>query len=342
MRIVLDAMGSDAGATPLVEGAVTAAKRLGCDILLTGKQHTLKRFLRHFHYTGSHIEVAPCSQTVGMGDNPTDSLQLRDSSIAVAARLVREGQADALVSAGNTGATLAHCLTSWGRLKGINRPGIATLMPTPRHPCLLLDVGANVDCKPKNLVDFALMGSVYAREILGRSNPKVGLLSVGAERTKGNALTLCAYALLESSHLNFVGNIEGEQFFAGEVDVLVCDGFVGNVVLKACEAAAKMIMGGVKGAMKKNVFSLAGALLLAPSIRRFRKTIDQSEYGGAPLLGLRGICIIGHGASSPKAVANAIRVATEAVRHNLNEKISAEAERVSEDIGDASAAAAQG
>jgi glycerol-3-phosphate acyltransferase PlsX len=332
-------MGSDAGPTPLVEGAVMAAKRYDCKILLVGRRHSLGRLLHPFRYSGDKIEIVPCSQTVRMDANPRASLKLTDSSIAVATRLVAEGKADAMVSAGATGATKAHALIGLRRLEGIRREAIAMLMPTSKSPCLILDVGANVDCKPRHLVDFAIMGTVYARTVLGRKNPRVGLLSVGEEPGKGNALTLATYDLLQKSHLNFIGNVEGKHLFKGKVDVLVCDGFVGNVVLKVCESLAKMIIGGVKGAMKKNVLTMAGALMLLPGMRKFHKKVDHSEYGGAPLLGLNGVCIIGHGASNAKAVMNAIRVAIESVNQNINYHIGEELRAISSEIGTESNAA---
>ncbi|MBN1868539.1 phosphate acyltransferase PlsX [Candidatus Sumerlaeota bacterium] len=332
MRIALDAMGSDVGPTPLVEGAVMAAKRFDCKILLVGRRHSLGRLLRFYRYAGDKIEIVPCSQTVRMDANPRASLKLSDSSIAVATRLVAEGRADAMVSAGATGATKAHALLGLRRLEGIRREAIATLMPTSKKPCLILDVGANVDCKPRHLVDFAIMGSVYARTVLGRKNPRVGILSVGEEPSKGNALTLATYALLKQSHLNFIGNVEGRHLFKGKVDVLVCDGFVGNVVLKVCESVAKMILMGVKGAMKKNVLTMAGALTLLPGMRKFHKKVDHSEYGGAPLLGLNGVCIIAHGSSNAKAVMNAVRVAVESVDQDVNRHIREEIEAISAEI----------
>jgi phosphate acyltransferase len=333
MKIALDAMGSDAGATPLVEGAVQAVKRYPCEVLLVGKQHTLNRLLRHFRYKGDKIHVVPCKEVVRMGEHPRESLLKKDSPIAVGARLVAEGKADALVSAGNTGTTLAHAMRSWRRLKGVKRPGIAMLMPTAANPCLSIDVGANVDCKARHLVDFALMGAVYSRQILGCSDPRVGLLCVGEERTKGNALTLETYELLEKCHLNFLGNVEPGDVFEGKVDVLVCDGFVGNVFLKTSESIAKMIMKAVKGAMTKNVLSMAGALMVSPGIRQFRKKVDHSEYGGAALVGLEHVCIIGHGGSNAKAVMNAIRVAKESVERDLNRIISQELEKADAEIG---------
>ena len=335
MRIALDAMGSDAGATPLVEGAIHAVKRYPCEVLLVGKQHTLNRLLRHFRYKGDRIQVVPCQEVVGMGDLPRESLLKKDSSISVGVRLVAEGKADALVSAGNTGSTLAHAMRRWRRLKGVKRPGIAILIPTTAKPCLTIDVGANMDCKPRHLVDFALMGSVYSRQILGCENPGVGLLSVGGERSKGNELTLATYELLEKCHLRFLGNVEPGDVFDGKVDVLVCDGFVGNVFLKTSESLARMIMRAVKGAMTKNVLSMAGALMVSPGMRQFKKKVDHSEYGGAALIGLEHVCIIGHGGSTAKAIMNAIRVAKESVERELNRIISQELERVAAELEDA-------
>jgi glycerol-3-phosphate acyltransferase PlsX len=328
MKIALDALGGDAGATPLVEGAVMAARKFPGKILLVGRQHSLRRLLRHFKYKGRRIQIVPCSDSVKMSTSPTDSLKQKQSSIAVAARLVREGEAHGIVSAGNTGAALAHSLSSWRRLKGCSRPGIAAVMPVPERPCLLLDVGANVDCRPRHLLDFAVMGSVYSREVLGCKNPEIGLLSVGEEPSKGNELTRETYTALQNSHLNFVGNVEGRDVFNASVDVIVCDGFVGNVLLKFGEGLASMIMTGVKGAMKRNVFSLAGALMVSPGMRKFKKQIDYAEYGGAPLLGLNGVCIISHGSSNPRAVMNAIRVARESVEHSLNDRILTELKKV--------------
>ena len=337
MRIALDAMGSDAGATPLVEGAILAAKRFAIPVVLAGKQHTLRRLLRHFRYEGGLIDIEPCTEVVRMGEHPRDSLAKRDSSVAVAARLVQEKRADAMVSAGNSGSTLAHAMTCWRRLKGISRPGIATLMPTRKGSCLVMDVGANVDCKPRHLVDFALMGSIYMREIMGRPKPRVGVLSVGEEPSKGNALTLATHRLLQTSHLNFIGNVQGNDLFKGVADVVVCDGFVGNVLLKTSEGVAKMIMTGIKGAMTKNVLAMVGALMVSPGMRSFKKKIDYSEYGGAPLLGLNGVCIITHGAADSKAVMNAIRAAAEAVNHQVNRSIAEEVRQITEEIKDVSA-----
>lgn len=319
MKIALDAMGCDAGATPLVEGAIQAVKRFhACEVLLCGKKHSLGRLLRYFRYTGDRIHIVPCTEVVFMGESPRESLLKRDSPIAVGVRLVKEKKADAVVSVGNTGSSLAHCMRSWRRIPGIKRPGIASPMPTEKDPCLIIDAGANVDCKPQHLVGFAVMGSVYMQRVMKRENPRIGLLSVGEERGKGNALTLATLELLEKSHLNFIGNVEPGDVLKGKVDVLVCDGFVGNVFLKTSESVAKLVMGGIKGAISKNVVSLAGGLMVRPSMREFKKKVDHSEYGGAPLLGLEHVCIVGHGSSNTVAVFNAIRVASEFVERNTN------------------------
>jgi glycerol-3-phosphate acyltransferase PlsX len=305
-----------------------AVNRFPCEVYLAGREHSLRRLLKHFRYKGDQIHIVPCTEVVHMSDSPAESLQKKNSSISVAAKLVAKGEADALVSAGNTGSTLAHAMRNWKRIPGIKRPGIATLMPSNNQPALVIDVGANVDCKARNLLEFAMMGSVYASAILGRKNPRVGILSVGEERTKGNAVTLETYELLEKSHLNFVGNVEPEDVFAGALDVVTCDGFVGNVLLKVAESVAHLLLSNVKGAMTKNVFTLAGALMISPGLRDIKRKVDNSEYGGAPLLGLEHVCIIGHGAATPKAVMNAIRVAVDSVEKNVVGRISRDANSI--------------
>jgi phosphate acyltransferase len=336
MKIALDAMGNDASATPLVEGAILASKRFhDCEILLCGKQHSLGRLLRYFRYTGDRLHIVPCSEVVHMGESPRESLLKKDSPIAVGVRLVKEGKADAVVSVGNTGSSLAHCMRSWKRLPGIKRPGIAVLMPSDVDPYLVVDIGANVDCKAQHLLGFAVMGSVYMEHIVGRKKPRIGLLCVGEERSKGNALTLETFDLLEKSHLNFIGNIEPSDVLMGKVDILVCDGFVGNIYLKTSEAIAKMVMGGLKGAIKKNVLSLAGGLMVKPGMREFRKKVDHTEYGGAQLLGLEHVCVIGHGSSNTNAVMNAIRVAHEFVERKTNDRIIEELKSVDMEVHDA-------
>jgi glycerol-3-phosphate acyltransferase PlsX len=256
-----------------------------------------------------------------MDEQPHQSLKKENSSISVAARLVHEKQADAVVSPGNTGATMAACMVTWKRLPGISRPAIATLLPHPKRPCLLLDVGANVDCKGRNLLHFAIMGSTYARYVLHRRNPQVGILSNGEEDCKGTEMVKEAGAFLRASTLNFAGNAEGRDLMRGAFDVVVCDGFVGNVVLKFGEGLAEFIMTNLKDEVRRSVIAKVGALTMLPALQRFRKQVDHAEYGGAPLLGLNGVCIICHGSSRAKAIRNAIRVASEQVSLRVNHHI---------------------
>jgi glycerol-3-phosphate acyltransferase PlsX len=254
-----------------------------------------------------------------MHESPTMAVKTkRDSSIVVGSKALKEGEVEAFVSAGNTGAVMASSLMNLGRLKGISRPAIATLIPTLEGASILLDVGANVDCKPKHLLQFAMMGDVYARHIMGNTNPKIGLLSIGEEDGKGNALTSHAFKLLKASSLNFIGNVEGRDIVNGKVDVIVCDGFTGNVVLKFGESLAEMVLGFLKRELSKNISLRLGAYLAKPAFKKFKKLVDYSEYGGAPLLGVKGVCIICHGASSSKAVKNGIRVACEFINHQVN------------------------
>jgi glycerol-3-phosphate acyltransferase PlsX len=242
----------------------------------------------------------------------------------VAADLVKSGQADGVVSAGNTAATMAISKLRWRMLPGISRPAIAAIIPSQTHPCILLDVGANVDCKPVHLLHFGAMGAVYARDILGRKNPEIGLLSIGEEEIKGNAQTAAAFDLFEESKLNFIGNVEGRDILNGRCDVIVCDGFVGNIVLKFGEALAEHILTHLKGRMKASIISSLAALAMRSTLRQFKAAMDPDEFGGAPLLGVNGACIICHGASNEKAIMNAIRVAGEFANNHVNDHIVAD------------------
>jgi glycerol-3-phosphate acyltransferase PlsX len=261
-------------------------------------------------------------ERIAMGDAGAQSVRRkRRSSIAVCASLVKEGAAQALVSAGNTGAVVAASQLTWRRLPGVERPAIATFVPTDRGGCVLLDVGANSDCKPSHLVQFALMGEVYARHMLGQESPRVGLLNIGEESTKGNELSQVAHRLLSASDVPFVGNVEGRDIFRGAADVVVCDGFTGNVVLKFSESIIELLGTLMRREVTRDLRSKLGALILRPAFRRLVKDLDYSEYGGAPLIGVNGVCIIAHGSSSPKAIMNAIRVSAEWVHHRLNDAI---------------------
>jgi glycerol-3-phosphate acyltransferase PlsX len=321
MKIAVDAMGTDYGPRTVVEGAVLAVQSLGIEIVLVGDERSISRLLKAMRFKSPKLSIVHAGEVVSMKDAPAESLKKRGSSIAVAAQLVAHKEAAALVSAGNTGATVAATLTRWRKLPGIHRPAIATLLPTKKQPVVLLDVGANVDCKPIHLYQFALMGSVYVRHVLGRNNPRVGLLNIGSEEGKGDDLTLQTYPLLKSSSLNFAGNVEGRDILSGQFDVVVCDGFVGNALLKFGEGAAELILSSLKGELSKNVVTYLCAMAVKPAFKRFMKTVDYTEYGGAPLLGVNGVCIIGHGSSNPRAIMNAIRAAREAIEHHLNDHI---------------------
>ena len=321
--VALDAMGGDAGPAVNVEGAVAAARELGLGVILVGVQEEIRRHLDRHDLRGLPIKVRHASEVVEMGDSPSTALRKKkDSSIRVAVDLVRSGDADAVVSAGNTGAVMAITLVVLGPLAGVERPAIAAALPTLAGHAILLDVGANVDCKPRHLVQFAIMGNVYARQVLGKARPRVGLLSIGEEETKGNELTKEAFrALEEEPGIEFIGNVEGVDVFKGHADVVVCDGFTGNVALKIGESVAETIMALVREEVTADLRSRAGALLLKPAFDRLRRRLDYSEVGGAPLLGVNGVTIISHGRSSAKAIRNALRVAADCVTSRVLDNI---------------------
>jgi glycerol-3-phosphate acyltransferase PlsX len=304
-----------------VEGAMKASQRYDYNLFLVGNERYIRRLLMARRFESPNIKIIPSTENVEMGESPKNSLKKRDSSIAISVGLVKEGKADAVISAGNTGAVMASCLMGWRPLPGINRPAIASLLPSQKHPVVLIDAGANVDSKPANLVQFAVMGHCYSHFVLGRTKPRIGLLNIGEEPTKGNELTLAANKLLSETHLNFRGNAEGRDIISGKFDVIVCDGFIGNIVLKFAEGIAGMILGSIKGEIAKSIISRLAAIGVMPAFKSFKKRVDYSEYGGAPLLGLNGTCIICHGISDHKAIMNAIRVAGEIVNHNLNRRI---------------------
>ncbi|KPL06483.1 hypothetical protein AMJ85_10405 [candidate division BRC1 bacterium SM23_51] len=321
MRIALDAMGSDRGAEVTVDGAILALKRMDAEIALVGDQAVLEPLLATRAVQDCRLQIVHASQVVGMYERPKDSLRKTDSSIAAAMRLVKSGEADAVVSAGHTGATAAAAIMTWRALPGIKRPAIASAIPTREKPMILLDVGATVNCKPIHLYQFAVMGSALAEHVMGVARPRVGLLNIGEEASKGNQVTLRAGQLLAESDLNFRGNAEGRELVGGNFDVLVCDGFVGNIILKFAEALAEWLIVSLKGEVGKSALATLGGLAMKPIFRSFKRRVDYSEYGGAPLLGLNGVCIICHGSSNAKAIANALRVAGETVRHELNRHI---------------------
>jgi glycerol-3-phosphate acyltransferase PlsX len=333
VTVAVDAMGGDHGPAPIIEGAIQAAKlsKGRYKVVLVGDEVAIKTELaqgvgkdefEEDDLKKYGVEVVHASQTVEMHESPTDALRRkRDSSILVGLRLQKENKAQAFISTGNTGAVMAASLFELGRLKGVSRPAIASFMPTEHGGCILIDVGANMDCKPHHLLQFAFMGSSYAQYVFDRSNPKVGLLSVGEEKSKGSEIIQKAHELLSASKLNFIGNIEGKDILKGTADVVVCDGFIGNIILKFAESVVRMFYGSIKRYIYTSIFAQLGALLLKPALKKFAQDLDYEEYGGAPLLGVNGVCIICHGRSSAKAIKNAVMVATRCVSHRVNDHI---------------------
>src|SRR5271155_2991726 len=324
--IALDAMGGDHAPRAEVEGAIMAARELDVRVLLVGIEATVRQELNRHRYRLSSIDVVNATEVISMTDSPSQAFRRKkDSSLHVAAKLVRDGKADALVSTGNTGAVMTVARFVLGTLPSVDRPALAAAFPNMKDKItVILDVGANVDSKPEQLRQFAVMGEIYFRAIWGVKRPRVALLSIGEEEMKGNELTREASNLLKQSSLNFAGNVEGRDVFRGNVDVIVCDGFIGNVALKLSEGLVEHIGGMLKKAIKSSLTSQLGYALAKRAFDALRKRTDYSEYGGAPLLGVRGITIIGHGRSNANAIKNAIRVASELCRSRVNEKIEQE------------------
>ncbi len=328
MRIAVDAMGGDYAPQEIVAGALLAAQSFASEdtaksniqILLVGRSDLLQKYLPSALPPG--VQVIPASETIEMGDLPVDALRKkRDASLVVAAQMVKNGEADALVSAGNTGAVTAAAHLLWRCLPGVARPAIATVLPKEEGKFILIDSGATVDCTPQNLLQFALMGQAYA-EVLGSRDPKVGLLNIGEEETKGNSLTKQAYALLKERLPQFIGNVEGKTLFDGPHDVVVCDGFVGNVALKTAQGTSSLLKKMFKDAMPQNpFFRLLVGYALKPGWERIKTKTDYAEYGGAPLLGVRGLCFICHGHSNARAIKNAICQVVKEYEYHLNERI---------------------
>jgi len=322
MKIAVDAMGGDYAPAVVVEGAIAAVKEYGLEILLVGHIPTLEKMLAEYRYSGFGIQLHPASEVIEMDDAAAVSVRKKkDSSIVVGLNLVRDGQADAFFSAGNTGAVACAAILTLGLLPGIERPGIGIVMPTLDNPSMVIDVGANINPKPVHLLQYGIMADTYMRKIFNRNNPTVGLLNVGEEETKGTDFLKESYELLEQSHLNFIGNVEGKDLFSGKCDIIICDGFVGNVALKVTESVAETLHEFLKRHLMGNFWNILGVMLLKGSLRRFKRDIDYAEYGGAPLLGVNGVVIIGHGRSNIKAIKNAIRVAKEEVERNVNKEI---------------------
>lgn len=330
MRIAVDAMGGDFAPTEIVAGAVDAARDLpGIDqIILVGDESAIRRELAQYPVFPK-IEIRHAAEVVGMDESAAQAIRKKkDNSISRIIDLVKNGEADGAVSAGNTGGMVVASTLKLRTLEGILRPAIATVMPTQGRPVILIDAGANVSCDPAMLLQFGVMGSVYSREILGVARPVVGLLSIGGEDIKGNDVTREAFRLMRASPLNFRGNVEGHDLFRGETDVVVCDGFVGNVVLKTAESVAHAIGAWLKQELVRNPIRMVGALLLRNGLKQMKRRMDPEMYGGAPLLGVNGVSIITHGSSSRRAIYHAIRVTRESVGHNVNQHIVEEIKRL--------------
>jgi len=322
-------MGSDRAPKPEVEGAILAARQCDVNVVLVGKEDLLRAELRNHptaHFLSNDISIVNAREVIGMDEKAAQAVRSkRDSSLRVGLRLVREGKAAGFITAGNTGAAMASAKMVLGALPGVDRPALAAVFPTAKGTAaILLDVGANVDSKPQNLEQFAVMGEVYFRKIFGVTNPRVGVLSIGEEEGKGNDLTRHAYQLIKHLPLNFAGNVEGRDLYNGNVDVIVCDGFVGNVALKISEGLAEVVRYMLKESLNATISRQVGFLLSRRAFAEFKKRLDYSEYGGAPLLGVKGVCIIGHGSSNANAIKNAIRVAAEFAERGINQQIAEE------------------
>lgn len=330
MKIALDAMGGDFGPPNLVAGAAMALREYPRieKLYLVGDTAQIEAELTKQRCSDGRIEIVHSTQVVGMSDKAVESVRRKkDSSISRAVDLVKHGSADAVVSAGHTGAAVASTTIKLRTLPGVERPGIASIIPTESNVFVLIDAGANVDARPMHLLQYGIMGSVYSRHVLGYENPSIGLMSIGDEDVKGTEFTKEVFKMLKQSSLNFRGNVEGHDLFAHPVEVVVCDGFVGNVILKTCEAVGDAIFKWLKHELTKNAKRIAGAYLAQNAFRTIKKKVNYEEYGGSPLLGVNGICIIAHGASTPLAVKNALRVAAESIEHEVNPHIVEEVRR---------------
>ena len=324
MRIAVDAMGGDFAPKEIVQGALDAARKYDCEIVLIGDEEKIRAELHGADLDALRISIVHAAEVIGMDEHPAEAVRSKkDSSIVVATRLVKEGSCDAVLSAGSTGAAVAAAQLVLHRIRGVGRPTIATPMPTPDGVTLMLDSGANVDSKPEHLVQSAVMGSLYAQHVFGIARPRVGLLNIGEEETKGNEQAKETYQLLKAEpNVYFTGNAEGRDVPKGSFDVVVCDGFVGNVVLKFAEGLAKTILGLIQEEIRgAGLMAKIGALLLMPTLRRLGKRLDVREYGGAPLLGVNGCCVIGHGSSDAKSIASAIGVTVDYVNGKVLDQI---------------------
>ena len=318
MRIVLDAMGSDSHPEPEIQAAVEASKYLRDEIILVGREDDIHARLRLLTLSYPTIRVVNASEVLEMTDKPAENARRKSqNSMAVGMDMLKSGEGDVFITAGNTGGAMASALFRLGRIRGVKRPALSGLFPVRGGYCVVLDIGANAECKPEFLLQFAIMGSIYAHKVLGKNNPRVALLSNGEEPGKGNQLVKETYPLIQASGLNFIGNVEGKELFGGEADVVVTDGFTGNILLKSSEATAKMLIDMLRSSLTSSVRTKAGALLAKPAFDGIKKMMDPGEVGAAPLLGVNGLVFIGHGRSDSRAMYNAIRVAKQAVDTDL-------------------------
>ena len=326
LTIAVDAMGGDHAPKSEVEGAVQAARTLGVRVILVGRQELVRQELRkHEGYADLPIEIEHANDVITMEDATQVVRTKKDSSLRIASRMVRDGRAQGLVSAGNTGAVMATAKIVQGVVPGVTRPALAAVFPTVKgNPAIMVDVGANVDCSPRMLAQFAVMGEIYSRIILRRPKPRVGILSIGEEDHKGNDLTRAAKELIKEMNLNFLGNVEGRDLYGGDVDVIVCDGFIGNVALKVSEGLGDMVKELLRDSLESTITGKIGYAISKNAFAEFKKRLDYSEYGGAPLLGVRGVCIISHGRANGNAIKNAIRVAAEFSEGKVNQVIEEE------------------
>jgi len=318
MRIALDAMGGDHAPAVVVEGGIQAAREYGLEIILVGKAQIIKKEMAKYDISGLSLPIVPASEVLEMDEEPAMAARAKkDSSMAVGLRMVKKGQADAFASAGNSGGVLVTALFTLGRLKGVKRPALSSVIPAKTGFSFILDLGGNTDCKPEWLLQFGIMGSIYAEKVLGIENPRVAILSNGEEEGKGNQLVKETTPLLRGSHLNFIGNVEGKDLVTGMADVIVTDGFTGNVAVKTAEGVADMLLSLLKDEIKKRPQAVLGALLAQGAFKEVKRRLDYSEYGGAPLLGVKGVVIVGHGRSNATAIKNMVRTAAEAARGDM-------------------------
>lgn len=332
MKIAVDGMGGDNAPGEIIKGCIDAINEFDLEIFLTGQKEKLEEVLKEQNFDNNKLHIVHASEIITNEDKPVKAVRKKkDSSMIVGLNLLKQGEVDAFISAGNTGALLAGSLFRLGRIKGVDRPAIASVYPTSKGISLLVDAGANAECKSRNLLEFGLMGSVYADKVLGKKNPSIGLVNIGTEEGKGTPLVKESFELFSKTNLNFYGNVEGRDLPSGIVDVIVCDGFVGNIILKLTEGVGMTIMSMLKDIFTKSAKNKIGALLLKSSLKAFKKNLDYTEYGGAPLLGLKGAVIKAHGSSNAKAIKNAIKQAKVYVEREVVEVINKEINKIGDE-----------